>query len=205
MRPIVGIDPSLTATGLAVWSEKTEAIHVTTVNSSAKDGGGAAPQRQRLIAGAVFAWLALYVESPAIVVMEGLTPSAVGNVTDLAGLRAVLAYGLVARGHILVDHKRKPPKKKGGKEVASVDPSGRGISPSSVKLFALGKGSGAGTDKDAMILAAQKRLPEVPFANNNEADALWLMGMGAWYYAPEPGEWPARNLTALDTIDWPEL
>lgn len=222
MIPIIGIDASLVGTGISAYlpfaNDQLEEIKVTTVSSTTKDGGAASPERWEHIAGGVFRWLYSNVEKPfkvpggrpGIVLMEGLVlGGAAGNsLIDLAGLRAVLTYGLHARNYILIDHKQKPPAIVKGKKKTFPNPSGRGISPSTLKLFALGKGGGAGTDKDAMVIAAKDRFKSVEFKNNNEADALWLMEMGFIQYVGWTADFgrtslPAKNISALDTIDWP--
>jgi Holliday junction resolvasome RuvABC endonuclease subunit len=194
---VIGIDPSLQATGLCVWPSNGLEPMLTTIKSeAAKHGGGASPERQRYILGQIWPWLTGLVILPAVVMMEGLTPGAVGNVTDLAGFRALLAYGLTARGYVLVDHVRKV-KTKNGRDT-SLDPSGRGISPTSVKKFATGKGTAS---KDEMILAATKRFPNVKIANNNEADALWLADIGV---VRDRGEADTKYRDeVLATLDWP--
>lgn len=80
------------------------------------------------------------------------------------------------------------------------------VPPSNVKLYAVGKGNGAGTGKDEVLAAVIRRyfgVVEVP--GNNEADALVLLAMAArWMGHPiEPaGIIPAKNVTALDKIRW---
>lgn len=213
MFPIIGIDASTTGTGIAVFlppdgiHHERVRVRVKTVTSDTKDGGGADPARWQKIAGGVFSYL--YGLPPSLVLMEGILLGQVtGMVIDLASVRAILAYGLHARGHRLIDHVRKPPKVVKGKKVTPPNPTGRGISPTTLKLFALGKGGGVGTNKDAMVIAAKDQFPDVDFKNNNEADALWLMEMGRYRYI-RPGVQPSRplpdhNLTALTTIDWPD-
>jgi len=46
------------------------------------------------------------------------------------------------------------------------------VGTSQVKKFALGKGSGPGTDKDHVLAATIKAFPAVDLSSNNEADAL---------------------------------
>lgn len=50
----------------------------------------------------------------------------------------------------------------------------RGVSPSEVKKFATGKGN---ANKEAMIAAAVSRWPAVPIADDNHADALWILAL----------------------------
>lgn len=80
------------------------------------------------------------------------------------------------------------------------------VPPSNVKLYAVGKGAGAGTDKDAILAAVIRRyFGVVEVAGNNEADALVLLAMGARFVGRpiEPGGIiPAANLKALDKVRW---
>ena len=47
-----------------------------------------------------------------------------------------------------------------------------------LKLYAVGKGSGPGTDKDAVLLAVERRYgDQVKVADNNQADAFVLLAM----------------------------
>lgn len=219
MVPLIGIDPSLTGTGIAVWQPTSwdpSDVQTATVTSSAKDGGSADPARLRKLARGVFSNLAgmLDVKWPepwfglrGLVVMEGLAYANVtGNVLDLAGWRGVLAYGLASRGFVLVDHVRQPPRMVKGKKVTPPDPTGKGVSPTTLKMYALGKGAGTGTDKDAMVIAAKDRFSGIQFANNNEADALFLMDMAYTHYFPDMRRGITdKGMTALDTVDWPDL
>ena len=80
------------------------------------------------------------------------------------------------------------------------------VPPSNVKMYALGKGNGASTGKDEVLAAVIRRyLPVVEVPGNNEADALVLAAMGARFTgAPiEPGgDLPAANLRAMTTVRW---
>lgn len=48
------------------------------------------------------------------------------------------------------------------------------ISPSAIKKHATGKGN---AKKDAMLIAAARRWPDIDIADNNHADALWLLDL----------------------------
>lgn len=79
------------------------------------------------------------------------------------------------------------------------------VPPSNVKQYALGKGGGAGTGKDEVLAAVIRRyLPVVEVPGNNEADALLLAAMGARFTGSpiEPGPLPATHLRALDRVRW---
>lgn len=80
-----------------------------------------------------------------------------------------------------------------------------------LKLYAVGKGSGPGSDKDAVLLAAERRYgDQVAITNNNEADAVVLLAMLLdWYGAPLAAV-PATHRAALGKVNaylagWPTL
>jgi hypothetical protein len=53
------------------------------------------------------------------------------------------------------------------------------VQPAQLKTYALGTGSGPGTDKGAVIDALARRLPQFETSgNDNRADAAWLCAMG---------------------------
>lgn len=78
------------------------------------------------------------------------------------------------------------------------------VSPSGLKMYALGKGSGAGTDKDYVLAAVVRRYPQVPVQSNNTADALVLAAMGARRLGciVDP-DLPETHLRALRAVKWP--
>lgn len=86
------------------------------------------------------------------------------------------------------------------------------VPPASLKLYALGKGGGKGTDKKAVVAAARAQLG-YPGRDHNEADALWLWHMTMHRYTgrpPRPTGVPVgvhhnRHDEALAGAAWPEL
>lgn len=56
----------------------------------------------------------------------------------------------------------------------------RGYSPKEVKMHATGKGNAS---KDVMVEAAVDRWPSVEIADDNQADALWLLDLAQTEYA----------------------
>lgn len=50
----------------------------------------------------------------------------------------------------------------------------QGLSPSEIKRHATGKGNAS---KDMMIAAAREKWPHIRFADDNEADARWLLDL----------------------------
>lgn len=78
------------------------------------------------------------------------------------------------------------------------------VPPSNLKQFALGKGSGKGTGKDAVMLATARRFPDFE-GDNNAADALWLCAMGADHLGEPLVSVPETYRAALAKIAWPEI
>lgn len=56
----------------------------------------------------------------------------------------------------------------------------RGVSPSEIKKHATGKGN---ANKDAMIAAAKAKWPEKLIADDNTADALWILDFSSCQYS----------------------
>lgn len=78
------------------------------------------------------------------------------------------------------------------------------VPPTVLKLYALGKGGGKGTDKTAMALAAYKRAG-VEFPDDNQCDAWWLRNMGLDAYGHAAFELPAGHRKALSSVAWPTV
>lgn len=56
-------------------------------------------------------------------------------------------------------------------------PECRSYNLTEIKKHALGKGSGKGVNKDAMVAAATAKWPGVTIIDDNHADALWLLDL----------------------------
>lgn len=76
-----------------------------------------------------------------------------------------------------------------------------------VKQYALGKGSGAGTDKDAVLLAVERRYGLLAaVGDNNQADALVLLAMALDQYGTPLVAMPETHRRALAKVSgWPDL
>ena len=75
------------------------------------------------------------------------------------------------------------------------------IPPATLKKFATGKGN---ANKEEMLAAAIRRLG-YEGANNNEADALWLLKLASVGYGLSDRDLPKAHLDALGKIHWPEI
>ena len=67
------------------------------------------------------------------------------------------------------------------------------VGTSQVKKYVLGKGAGPGTDKDNVMLAAEKRWREADISNNNEADATVVCAVGCRYLGKPIDQVPKVN------------
>lgn len=80
------------------------------------------------------------------------------------------------------------------------------ISPTSAKLFGMGRGSApAGRDSKAMMMAAaSQQFPGVDFIDDNGCDALWLAAMAQSHYEPDTPvvEQFAYRVKALKAVAW---
>lgn len=76
------------------------------------------------------------------------------------------------------------------------------VAPATLKVYATGNGRA----KKADVLAdVRGRRPDVPLANDNEADALVLAAMGLDHLGQAPVELPQTHRRALDGVRWPAL
>lgn len=76
------------------------------------------------------------------------------------------------------------------------------VSPKTRAKYATGNGN---ADKDAVLVAAVRRFPNVGVTGNNAADALILAAMGYDHYGSPLAPMPATHRAALNAVDWPEL
>jgi crossover junction endodeoxyribonuclease RuvC len=78
------------------------------------------------------------------------------------------------------------------------------VTPQQLKMYALGKGGGAGTGKDAVLASVIRRYPTVDITSNDTADALVLAAMGARHLGhPIESDLPALHLRAMAKLAWP--
>lgn len=172
---IVGIDLSLSSTGIAVaWPEDgvAQVDHIRTKPTA--DTLPARWNRLRDITDEAMAW----VDNADLVVVEGLAyASKSPHATERAGLWWMLANRLL--------HNDYP--------VAVVPPTSRA-------KYATGKGNAG---KDTVLAAVVRRYPDVEVTSNDEADALILAAMGARSLGhPIETDLPLAHLDAMNKISW---
>ena len=177
-RPVVGLDLSLTATGVCIIDGGVP--DTFTVHSSVD------PERTVLsligrcnsivdgIASQIVA-----VADDALFVVEGLSMHSKSSSLD-----RIFASWYLILGEL---HHRY------GQEAAVVAPTQRA-------KYASGKGNAS---KDTVLLAVAARYPSVGVTDNNQADALVLAAMGARHLGhPVEPSLPVVNLTAMDAVRW---
>lgn len=117
-----------------------------------------------------------------LVLVEDLYMGAgTGGQLDRAGLWWIIVNSLTARGTPVI-----------------------AVTNNHLKMYALGKGGGKGTDKDYVLAAVIRRYPAVNVQSNNTADALVLAAMGARHLgSPLETDLPETHLRAMKAVHWP--
>ena len=177
---VVGIDPSLTSTGVVVVDAQDRlTVQTATVESrgARSDSWASRSERVRGLAASVTAEVPV---SARLVVMESpsLSQRNAGSAHDRAGLWWAIYWRLTDRGI----------------PVLPVPPAVRA-------KYAAGKGNAA---KDAVMLAVARRYPHVDIGNNNEADAMVLAAIGARLLGePVEDSLPKTHTDALQKVTLP--
>lgn len=182
MTVIVGLDLSLTSTGIArlvVGPDVEHTAGVRRVTSKppppAQVTLSTRSLRLRRIAGDVY-----NVTSGAdLVVVEGPSyASDSGAAHDRAGLWWLIVGRLTGTGHPVIE-----------------------VPPSTLKTYLTGKGN---APKDQVLAAVVRRYPAVDVTGNDEADSLGLAAMGARFvgYPIEPDGLPKTHTRAMDAVRW---
>lgn len=174
---VVGVDTSLTASGLASshgWCR-------TVGYSDAKNPITKLPVRQRLTAlEGVRADVLCAIGTPALAVMETAAYSRAGGGGHERGWLWWEVYGGLVRA---------------GVPVALMDPRQR-------MLYATGKGNAT---KSAVVDAVARRWPAWETAgDDNQADGVVLMAAGLDWLGQPLVKMPATHRRALERAEWPE-
>ena len=120
-----------------------------------------------------------YTTGAHLVVIEGPSLHSIqGHVWDRAGLWWRIVHRLVSDGVPVVE-----------------------VAPKSRAKYATGTGNAS---KDEVLLAAARRWPACPIANNNEADACVLAAMGLDWLGYPLAPMPATHRAALAKVAWPD-
>lgn len=170
---VVGLDLSLTATGVARWGPDGLELH--TIAPRKLTG---LPRLQH-----IRAEVARWTRGADLVVIEGLQP---------AGHTAAAAYANERAGaHWLVLDR-----------LAMLSLPYAEVPSAKVKGYALGVGGGAKASKAAVVAAVVRRYDATP-ADDNQADACVLAAMGRHHLGDPPAPVPALNANWLTSVRWP--
>lgn len=178
---VVGIDPSLTATGV-VAIQSAEGATGTRVHTFGRRGKTSEPLMTRLArlddtVTAVQNVIRELVVYPDVVTIESPAHNqTTGSHHDRSGLWWLLVRELTYEMGLKVVE----------------------IGPTQVKTYATGKGN---ANKDEVLAAVVRRYLEAPITNNNEADAWVLAAMAARLIGePVEGDMPKTHLRAMDKV-----
>lgn len=177
MAAVVGVDPSISSTGVAFVSPG--GVGVVRVKSS--NAGQELDDRLRRMRRQVLGVIdAVDVVEPALIVIEGPAFGKNNAQTHmLAGFWWLLVHGLQKVAPLAV------------------------VQPPTLKKFATGRGNAA---KDEVLAAAVRGFPDIAVRGNDEADALALACMGAERFGlMHAGGFPAAGRGAVASVRWPEL
>jgi crossover junction endodeoxyribonuclease RuvC len=175
MTTVIGVDPSLSSTGLVTWRDGR--FYTSTVATSPRDK---TEHRHHVI---IMRILTMRDPTPGrtLIAMEGrITPGedAVQTAMDLAELRGVLNHGIHVAGLPKVD-----------------------VHPSTLKVYATGNGRASKAD---MEVAARGRLGRhLHCANDDEADAAWLVAITLHHYGLPLCALPKKHHAAVVKPPWP--
>jgi len=175
---VVGLDLSLTASGVAsIWPTG----RVTVEEYGCRPLGdtlAARGDRLRQIATPI---IGACTTADLVVIEDLYMGTGTGGQLDRAGLWWIVVNSLTARSIPVV-----------------------AVTNNHLKMYAVGKGAGKGTDKDYVLAAVIRRYPDVSVQSNNTADALVLAAMGARHLgSPLEHDLPETHLRAMKAVHWP--
>jgi crossover junction endodeoxyribonuclease RuvC len=177
---VVGLDLSLTSTGVAILADPSPFLFTAAAGPSAKD----VPSRlDRLatLASDIVERVAALERWPHLVVVEAPAFSRTTSQRhEGSGLWWLTVRELVAEY---------------GLDVVEVSPTARA-------RYAAGKGNAS---KDTVLAATIRRYPWADITGNDTADALVLAAMGRrWLGHPVEDSLPQTHLAAMSGVHWPE-
>jgi Holliday junction resolvasome RuvABC endonuclease subunit len=172
---VVGIDPSLTSTGVAVVWRGVQGTLAATIATKGKRADTLVDRRNRI--GHIVEKLGEYWGSADLVVVEGPAGATPGGSTwDRAGLWWAIVHSVMDYCSVAV------------------------VSPTTRAKWATGNGR---ADKAAVAVAMSRRAPDVDLSTSDEADALALAWMGAQWLGWRPVRSKVEQ-ACLDAARWPE-
>lgn len=178
MTRIIGIDPSLTGTGLAFVDTDDHLVIPVETLTSKPDGATLDDRRHRLltVVEAIVYKAVAHKADLAVIETPALSKANAGT-TMLNGLWWLLVTRLAEARVDVVE-----------------------VGAGQLKKYATSKGNAS---KDAVLLAVARRYPHVDVQDNNQADALVLAAIGAHLVGHPIDELPKTHLDALTKITRP--
>lgn len=179
----VGLDLSLTATGIAVIEHRPSGLSVDLHSVGSKGHKGDTLKGRHARLDDLRDRIMRHVDGADLVVIEGPSFGAQrqGGTHDRAGL-----WWMVMDALHLWDT--------GAAAVAEVPPA-------TLKKYLTGKGNAG---KDEVLLAVARRYADIDVRTNDQADALGLAAMGARHLGHPIDDLPKLNLSAMDAVRWEE-
>jgi crossover junction endodeoxyribonuclease RuvC len=178
-RPVVGIDPSLTSTGLAL-------VHLDGTVETRRIQSKGSKEATWAERGGRIRRLATQITDPivpeSLVVIESPSYASVSTSShDRSGLWWQIFQGLMGWQCQIIP-----------------------VTPAQRMTYAVGKGGGRGTDKDNILAATIRRYPDIDITGNDIADAVILAAIGARLIGqPLEASLPQANLKALNKLALP--
>jgi Holliday junction resolvasome RuvABC endonuclease subunit len=184
---VVGIDLSLTSTGLASAGDEVKLARIRSAapktprhprtNKPLPPTLEQRRERLGLLCAKILTFVML--EEPSLVCIEAPAYSSnVGSMHDRSGLWWLVVNGLFANGIPVAE-----------------------ITPTQRAKYATGKGT---NDKDKVLAAVIRRYPDIEVTGNDVADALALAAMGRRRLGqPLEESLPKPNLEAMVNVRWP--
>lgn len=178
MTDVIGIDLSLTSTGIAHTDGYVTSVR--TVKSTGKKDATLEARWERL----VHLTNEIVAGTPidAIIIIEGPSfgQARQGGQHDRAGLWWMVVNEFSIRGNLVVE-----------------------VPPACRAKYGTGKGNAA---KDAVLAAVVRRYPDVMVDGNDQADALILAAMGSrWLHQPIDVGLPLTHTAGMTKVSWPQL
>ena len=174
---VVGLDVSLTNTGVAVLSgEDTNVFRI----SSKPCPDDIQPRVERLLG--MVRQLPLVTEGDLVVVEQPAFSKTTGKHHDRSGLWWLMVEDLTARGADVVE-----------------------VAPSVLKKYVVGKGNASKSEMQGTMIRRMLPLaPSLVLHDDNEVDAFGLAAMGARHLGhPVDGDLPRPNLAVMGSVRWP--
>lgn len=183
-RSIVGIDPSLTSTGIAIWQHlnngfdhiETQRVRSTGKKTDTWDMRGARIKRlAETIVG--------HVPTNALVIIESPSYGSIStSAHDRSGLWWAIHQKLTAKGCDIIP-----------------------ATPSQRMMYATGKGGGKDAGKDMVLAQAIRRYPNIDITGNDIADAVIFLAIGARLIGqPLEDSLPQTHINALNKLTLPD-